>query len=115
MSGGESYSRVNIENIKIIEDLIPEDRDIAVWAIDSYNKLMTNQDAGLIHIKVKEDLFIEIIKNLYKKVGKSVMLYQEGSFLFKIPLKKGNSFFEYIQKVILFSEELRSEVIQIHC
>ena len=114
MNGETSYSRINIQGIKEIEDLLPTEEQFKEWIRDTLIKINTGQPADMIHIKVKHDVYVDIVKTLYRKLGKNITLYEEDTTYFRIPTRKQNAFYEDISSIFLISEELRVATIVIH-
>ena len=107
-SGLYSYTRLNINDISIVADLLPTDIQIAQWSYETIH----SGSFDPIHIKVTDGLFDDIIKSLYMKVGKKIEKHNKN--LWRIPVKNGNVFFENIDKLILRSKELNLNIIVIH-
>ena len=113
LNGSHSYSRIKIDSEKEFTDIIPKKKDILKWAIETAYKVRLGLPPDIIHIKVKRDFYEEIVKKLYRKIGKEVSIEEELQF--RIPLKRNKSyFFEEINQIELYSEELGLKTIVIH-
>lgn len=106
-NGDYSYTVVKVNDIPELEEILPKLDQIKQWCVD----LITNKTNDLIHIKTTEEVFNTILKRIYFKCGKRVEKRVFGSWA--IPMKKGNYFFEDIDKIIIRFEEIRMDTFVI--
>lgn len=117
LNGQIFRSRMSIKGLKPIEDILPTEKEFTLWVRETVDKMLTyDSNIDLIHIKVIPEVYIEIVKSLYKKIGKNVELYDKdrSSTYFKIPSQKDKAFYEDILRIVLYNEELRCATIVIH-
>lgn len=106
-TGAYSETLIRVNQIKELSKFLPYDDQIREWA----TAVIMGKTYDKINIKLKEDIFDEIIKKMYFLCGKRIEKYQSG--VWKIPMKKGSYFYETINKIVLKSEKLRTDIIVI--
>ena len=107
-SSTKTETVVNITGIREIEELIPSDEDIIQWETDQLEQLQNNQEFDPIHIKIKFDDFVIILKKLYIKIGKPCDIDQEYIFIIGFFNKK---FSKEIKQINLYMKRYRIPLI----
>lgn len=104
---------INISGIKEIEELIPSDEDIIQWEADQLEQIENNQEFDPIHIKIKFEDFVTILKKLYKKIGKELYFQHKDEYNFLITLSKEKEtvFEKEIKQINLYSKKYRIPII----
>jgi hypothetical protein len=107
-SSPKTETVINISGIKEIEELIPSDEDIIQWEVDQIEQIQNNKEFDPIHIKIKFEDFVTILKKLYIRLGKPCILDRE--FLFEIGYIN-KKFSKEIKQINLYSKKYRIPMI----
>jgi hypothetical protein len=112
-SSPKTETVINISGIKEIEELIPSDEDIVQWEVDQLEQIENNQEFDPIHIKIKFEDFVTILKKLYKKIGKELYFQHKDEYNFLITLSKEKEtvFEKEIKQINLYSKQYRLPMV----
>lgn len=112
-SSPKTETVINISGIKEIEELIPTDEDIVQWEADQLDQITNNKEFDPIHIKIKFEDFVIILKKLYKKIGKELYFQHKDEYNFLILRSKVKDtvFEKEIKQINLYSKQYRLPIV----
>lgn len=110
-SSPKTETVINISGIKEIEELIPSDEDIVQWEADQLDQITNNKEFDPIHIKIKFEDFVIILKKLYKKIGKRIYQLRQDELGFMIDSTKEMVFEKEIKQISLYSKKYRIPIV----
>jgi hypothetical protein len=110
-SSPKTETVINISGIKEIEELIPSDEDIVQWEADQLDQITNNKEFDPIHIKIKFEDFVIILKKLHKKIGKRIYQLRQDELGFMIDSTKEMVFEKEIKQINLYSKQYRLPMV----
>lgn len=98
-----------IKKTRIQSPITPTEEQFKEWKRGTVLAAINKQPVLPIFIEYNREDFIKIVQRLYRKVGKSVSLHEEGSNLYRIPTKQG-AFFEEIDHIPLYNDVYQNNI-----